>query len=412
MLSFFLIPLFLHIIPQRQETQSIGMVGRFTLDTMPEEIQNLVSLGLTQIKDDGTVAPGLAKEWFITDSGKSYTFILDENRLWHDKSPLKARDINYNFKDVNIDVLDQKTIKFSLSEPFSPFLLAVSRPLFLKGFVGAGAYKVKKITRNGEFIQSVSLQSLNKNKPNLDYLFYPTESAAKTALKLGEVRLLKNIIDLQGFEEWKNIDITPSVMLNRYLAIFFDTSRPPMSEKNFRQALAYAIPKEKNEGKVLGPISSSSWAYYPDVKPYDFDLENAKKLLEKVASENQKISLRLATSQSLLGEAEKIRIAWEALDIQTQIEPMTSPSMDFEVLLAIQEVPSDPDQYSLWHSSQEAANITHFNNPRIDQLLEEGRKTQDIEKRKKIYFDFQRYIVEEVPAIFLYNPVTYEIKRK
>lgn len=411
-LSFFLLPAILSFLPKRQKTESIGLVGRYTLENIPESIQKLISLGLTQIKEDGTVSPGLAREWSINDNGKTYTFVLDENRSWHDGSEVKAKDINYNFKDVAIEILDAKTIKFSLSEPFSPFPVTVSRPVFKKGFIGAGQYKVKKITRNGEFVQTIFLQSLNKKKSNLHYRFYPTEAAAKTALKLGEVESLENMIDFSGFENWKNIEIKQQVKYDRYLAIFFDTTKPNLAEKNLRQALAYSLPKGENQERVLGPISPSSWAYNGDVKPYDYDLENAKNLLEKVVEKNQKISVRLATSPSLLFEAEKIRSAWEALGVEAEIEPMSSSIADFQALLAIQQIPSDPDQYSLWHSSQEVANITHLNNPRIDQLLEEGRKTQDIEKRKKIYFDFQRFLVEEVPAIFLYHPVTYEIRRK
>ena len=55
--------------------------------------------------------------------------------------------------------------------------------------------------------------------------------------------------------------------------------------------------------------------------------------------------------------------------------------------------------------------ITKLNNPRIDKLLEEGRQTNDQIERKKIYQDFQTYLLEEVPAIFLYYPTTYTVTR-
>jgi len=83
---------------------------------------------------------------------------------------------------------------------------------------------------------------------------------------------------------------------------------------------------------------------------------------------------------------------------------------DFDVLLAVQEIPRDPDQYHLWHSTQ-PGNITNFWNPRIDKLLEDGRRISSLEERKKIYFDFQRFLVEEAPVVFLYYPTSYEISR-
>lgn len=407
-----LLPRLLAILPERQKTMVVGQVGRYTLENIPKPIQNLVSLGLTQVKEDGTASPSLAREWLIEENGKIYTFKLDTSRRWHDKKPVEAKDINYNFKDVETEILDSQTIKFKLKEPFSPFPLVVSKPIFKKGLIGLGDYQVKKIIRNGELLEMIDLQSRDHRKPHLKFRFYPTEASAKIALKLGEVDILEGIVNPAGFEVWPNIEIKPQTKLDRYLVIFFDTAKTILSEKKFRQALAYAIPKDNSQKRAFGPLSPLSWAYQADVKPYEFNLENAKKLLETVVEKEKKVSLRLATSPSLLSEAEKIAKAWEELGIEVEIEPMEANLGNFEALLAIQEIPPDPDQYSLWHSRQEMANITHLNNPRIDQLLEEGRKTLDREKRKKTYFDFQRFLVEEVPVIFLYHPVTYEISRK
>ena len=80
--------------------------------------------------------------------------------------------------------------------------------------------------------------------------------------------------------------------------------------------------------------------------------------------------------------------------------------------MATVDIPKDPDQYSLWHSTQTSTNVSRLANPRIDKLLEDGRIELDQETRKKIYLDFQRFLVEEVPAVFLYHPEYYTIKRK
>jgi peptide/nickel transport system substrate-binding protein len=80
--------------------------------------------------------------------------------------------------------------------------------------------------------------------------------------------------------------------------------------------------------------------------------------------------------------------------------------------LAIFDTPEDPDQYSIWHSTQKATNITHYENPRIDKLLEDGRSQINTEERKKTYLDFQRFLVEDAPAAFLFYPDTYSISRK
>ena len=71
----------------------------------------------------------------------------------------------------------------------------------------------------------------------------------------------------------------------------------------------------------------------------------------------------------------------------------------------------DPDQYPLWHSGEQT-NITKYKNLRIDKLLEDGRKNVDFNTRITIYNDFQKYLIEDTPASFLYFPYEYELIRK
>ena len=85
---------------------------------------------------------------------------------------------------------------------------------------------------------------------------------------------------------------------------------------------------------------------------------------------------------------------------------------EYSAFLAIYEIPSDPDQYFLWHSTQTATNVSKYSNQRIDKLLEDGRTTTDQDERKKIYLDFQRFLLEDAPATFLVHPISYTIARK
>lgn len=413
-LSFYFRPLLGRIIPKRQPTQKIGLVGRYTPTEIPLEIQNLISQGLTKLEPDGTPSPSIAERWEIKEEGRIYTFFLKEGITWHDGSKLNSSHINYNFRDVSISVIDDRTVQFNLREPFSPFPAVVSRPIFKKGLIGAGKYKVKKLSRTGQFVESILLVPSKKEdkSPNLYFHFYPTEEAAKTAFKLGEVKILKDILDPNGFEEWEKTEISSQTKFDRFVGVFFNASDPLLEEKGVRQALNYSIEKKQGQERALGPISPLSWAYNENVKPYEFDLENAKTLLEKsFGDREEKIKIKLSTVISLLSEAEKIKTSWEKLGIEVEIGPLTSTGEEFQALLAMQEIPADPDQYSLWHSTQEG-NIIKFKNPRIDMLLEEGRKVSDLNERKKIYFDFQRFLVEEAPVIFLYRPTIYTISRE
>lgn len=402
--SFFLLPKIIGYFPKLKATQKFGQVGRFQINEIPLAIQKQISFGLTEIDEKGVPKPAAALSWEISNDNKTYTFKLREDLVWHDKTKLTAKDINYNLNDVSVEVVDPHTIKFNLKETFAPFLDVVSRPIFKKGFIGLGGYKVKKITLNGSFLESILLESLSDNNSNIKYSFYPSEESAKTALKLGEIDHLTGIINRDGFEDWPNLDIKAKTSYDRFVGLFFNLNNPNFEDKLIRQGLSYALKKDYGDKRAYGPISPFSWSYNDEVKPYNYDFEKAKNTITK------KFTIKLLTVSSLLSEAEKIKSEWEKIGLKVEIGSYNG-QVDFDVLLAIQEIPRDPDQYALWHSTQ-AGNITDFKNARIDKLLEDGRsKTLDQAERKQIYFDFQRYLLEDLPVIFLYFPTTYEISR-
>lgn len=415
-LSFWFFPKIVKVVPAKRGAQKVGMVGKFTVSQLPSEIQNLISSGLTSILPDGTATPSLASSWKVSEDGKVYAFTLKDELYWHDGSPIVANDINYNFSDVATAVLDSKTIEFRLKEPFSPFPAIVSKPVFKKGFIGTEKYKVASLKRNGQIVEEIVLKpKIKKSKEAyLVFRFYPTEEAARTAFKLGEIDSIKEISGLGDLEGWANIQISPEIKFNRYVAIFFNTQKDKLSDKSFRQAFAYALKKEWSP-RALGPINPYSWAYNSSVKQYGFDLENAKKLLDKTFESKEKpetIEIELATVPSLLSIAEKVKDDWEKLQVVTNIKVINIIPEGFEALLVTQEVSPDPDQYALWHSTQGVSNLSRYKSPKVDMLLEEGRKTMNREERKQIYFDFQRFLVEDTPAIFLFHPTLYTISRR
>ena len=401
-----------------KKVEKIGLVGKYTLNEIPLEIQTLISDGLTTIDESGTPKPSLAASWEVKNEGKEYLFTLKDNLFWQDNKVVVASDINIKFSDVAAVAIDQKTIKFMLKEPFSPFPIVVSRPVLKKGFLGTGEYKIEDIKRNGQTIERLILKpAKDKNKPQKIFRFYPTEETARIGFKLGEVDFLEEIIRPEDLLNWKKVNVSPEIKTNRFVAIFFNTNNPSLGEKSIRQGLAYAIKKDW-PSRAINSFNPSSWAYNKEVKPYDYNLENAKRLLENknnnLGTNQNKQSLgeiELATFSSLLPIAEQIKKDWEEIGITTKIKVINSLYEDYQALLATQEIPADPDQYLFWHSTQET-NISHYKSPKIDILLEDGRKIFDQEKRKPIYQDFQRFLVEDSPAIFLFHPTVYNISRK
>lgn len=403
-----LIKLLPAIIVSASEKEVYGIAGIHTLEALPLEVQSKISVGLTNVGEDGTTTPGIASSWEVAEDGKVYTLKLREDIYFQDGKKLTADDLSFNFKDATFKVLDKYTIQFTLNDAFSPFLTVLSKPVFKKGLVGVGDYKIKKATFNGSFVSSITLENIH-NKSQQIYYFYPTQEALIIAFILGEVDNFKTY-SKDKFQDWPNINIEENVSTNELMAIFFNTRDALLSSKSIRQGLIYAIPDTFEEGKTASsPLSFKSFVHTEQSEKFLQSTDKAKELL----GEKGEIEINLRVDKNLLDQAKKTSKYWEEVRVKTNIEVVDSVPEDsnYQAFLGLLKIPLDPDQYVLWHSTQ-STNISGIADPRIDKLLEDGRKSQDATERAKIYADFQKYLVDDAPAAFLYYPTVYTIKRK
>ncbi|MFA6074185.1 MAG: ABC transporter substrate-binding protein, partial [Candidatus Woesearchaeota archaeon] len=162
------------LLPDMISTKTkIGIVGRYTVDKLPEEISTKISGGLTKTDEGGNVIPNIAKSWETLDGGKTWIFNLDKNITWQDGKAISSNEINYEFNDAIIEKPNSDQIKFILDSQFSAFPIILTKPLFKKGLLGIGEYKVKNISLTAGYIQNITL--INSKKDKLTYKFYPTE---------------------------------------------------------------------------------------------------------------------------------------------------------------------------------------------------------------------------------------------
>ena len=408
---------FIPLLPFVNE-EKIGLEGAYTVDNLPLEIISKISMGLTALDKNYNVIPSVAKKWEIKDDGKTYIFYLNDNIFFSDNTKLTAEDIGYNFKDATTQIPNKSTIIFRLKSKYSPFLVTVSRPIFKNDFIGIGSYKVQSIDLNGSFVQSITLRSIKEQNKVLTYQFYPTQEALKTAFVLGEVNKIIRISDT-GFKD-TNLDKFPNVVIEKYfddlqlITLFYNTSDKDLSDKRLREAMSYAIPDDFTHGKRnFGPFSPNSWVSQQSSITNSQDLEHAKILLEQSDSfkNNKNLVFEIKTFPKYLEIAKKIQSEFAKAGIKTKITVTDSLPITFQLFLGDFKVPKDPDQYMLWHSL-ESDNISRYKNLRIDKLLEDGRQTADLNQRKKIYADFQKYLLDDPPASFIIFPHLYDVSRR
>lgn len=410
-----------HIIPFSR-TQTIGLVGAYTQDSLPTEITDKLSSGLTTVASNGAIEPGLASSWDVLDNGKVYRFHLKRNVHFSDGKEVTSQTVNYNFSDVTEEKPDKYTLVFRLSDSYAPFLITASRPIFDRGFSGVGDYRLQKINITSGFVQSLTLAPTKGDEETINYEFFPSENALKLAYLLGEITQAQgidaNTIGALNLQKFPNTKLTQVPDYTHLVTLFFNNHDSSLSNKNVRLALMYAVPTNFPEGQsAYLPYSPLSQYYDKDITPRAQNISYAQQLLQPSSTSSLSGQLKPPTTLTIQtfpkyhAVAESIAKTWKNLGITTTIEDVNALPNQYQIFLGDFTIPQDPDQYTLWHSLG-PDNITHYKNLRIDDLLEEGRETVDANKRKTIYDDFQKYLLDDAPAVFLYYPDEYTIMRK
>jgi peptide/nickel transport system substrate-binding protein len=454
---FILLPSLLTIVPFGKPTEYIGRVGVFPLSRLPRDIQEQVSFGLTRAESDGQIVSALASSFGVEEDGKAYRFTLRPDMKWQDGAIVTPQDVTYNFSDIDV-VRSPNDIVYRLQtqdqdapakDTFLPssFPAVVTQPLFKQvrsrsilgtktTVYGMGAYTITDIIYNGPGIKEFTLDSAKNRKI---YRFYPTEHDAIVAFKQGEIDRIDDIQNLEDLAEWTTVDKHLVTKTDQYVGIFFNLGYQngedhPYGNKQLRQALNLAIQKPQGTDRILSPVYKRSWAYVSNEDNVDHFEQDMKLAVETYLKANliTPIVIELTTIPSYSKEADLIKASWEQLgklakeqcsaeksaadceqiSIAVSIQISNIPDLsNYQVLLVGQQIPLDPDQYSLWHSTQ-PTNFTHFKNARVDKLLEDGRKSTNKEERKLLYQEFQTLLVKESPVIFLEAIKTYTIERK
>ena len=420
LIGFLSVSPYLKLIFNKQEI--IGLVGNYDFTNLPDKVMTKVSNGLVTINEKGEIVPVLANSWEVKDQGKQYRFYLKNNLLWNDDKKFSASDIDYQFDDVKVKVVDKNVIDFYLSKPLAIFPTYLNKPLIRPPLIGiAGFYKLGRFKVTNGSLKELTLAPNTKDLLTIKYKFYNNESDLVTAYKRGEINEMtltkKSVADT--FANWKNSRIVKSVDYTRLLTLFFNNQNKTFANKDIKNAFSMMIDYQKLSefGELArGPIPPLSWAYNRTLKTNVYDIETAAKIVKKEIEASESAQLNLLTSYDYYDAADSIASEIKKTGLKIDINMISYDRPDnFDLLLVFWKVPQDPDQYYFWHSKQiglNKGNISNYNNVKIDLLLEQGRSTIDINEREKIYQEFQKIIQDDPPALFLYYPYVYTIKRK
>lgn len=378
-----------------------GVIGTYREEDLPEVVTNLLSQSLVKVDKSGLPKPNLVSEWAVKEEGRVYVFKLKDNLNWLNGEKIKASQINIPLPEVEVSYPDDQTLQLKIADSFSPFPTLLDKPIFKKGSrVGTGPFKITSIQKDQIFVKKLTLTPKDKTLPMVVVNFYPNERIAKSALALGEISALLGVNEYEDLRQ-KTLKIIRKTNYQQLVTIFYNSKDSALSDENLRLALSFAAPSITQEEEAKTSLPPTSWAYTREVKDYLDNPEQAKSYLSKIEKKGPTVTLT-ATS-FLKGVGEKVVESWNKNGIKAVLRVESGIPQNFQALLIAQNIPLDPDQYSLWHSTQKT-NVSKYSSARIDKDLEDGRKSLDQAVRKAKYADFQKVLLDHSPATFLYFP--------
>lgn len=220
---------------------------------------------------------------------------------------------------------------------------------------------------------------------------------------------------------------------NGYTYLGFNLKQAPFNDPKVRQAMNYAINKEEIiKGVLLGLGEAIASPYKPGTRwnneslsPYPYDPSKALALLKEagyqkntagiLVKDGKPFEFEILTNQNKQREMTAVlvqrRLKEIGIDVKIRVLEWASfinrfiKTGDFKAVVLGWSLSLDPDQFNIWHSSQQGPgqfNFVGYENPRVDELLELGRRELDNDKREEIYHEFSKLLLEDSPIVYLY----------
>ncbi|WP_313618567.1 ABC transporter substrate-binding protein [Agrobacterium sp.] len=418
------------------------------------------------------IEPALATDWTISEDGLTYTFNLRKGVTFHDGAPFNAEAVKFNFDRMlkedhafhstgpfplafffssvtNVDVVDDLTVKFTLKEPFAPFMSNLAAPTGLivspaavekygaeygRHPVGTGPFKFEEWQSNTRVVVSRNDQYWD-GAPSLEaVIFRPiTDANTRVAEMLSggiDVLLETPPDNVAQFRTDANYQVVEAVGPHVWY-VMLNAKDGPFADKRVRQAVNYAVNKESLVKDVLqgtadvsaGPIPPAfNWAHNKDVAPYPYDPAKAKKLLAEAGAEGAKLTFLVTEGGSgmldpvPMGTAIQADLAAVGLNVEiktyewntflSQVNPGLEGKGD---MAEMAWMTADPDTLpfltlrSAAFPAEGGFNSSYYSNTEVDKLLDRARVSTDPAERGELYKQVQAITHDDAPWLFVAN---------
>lgn len=393
---------------------------------------------------EGKYIPGLATEWSqINDT--LWEFKLREGVTFHDGSPFTSEDVKFTIERgwensqsksrlstiEEVIIVDEYTVQLQLIDADYDLAYKLAEPntsiLCAKTFQeqgeeagfdnGTGPYMY------GEWVQGDYLQLLRfedfwggaKKTEEFIFKYIPEAASRLIALQNGEVDYCLDppSVSLHYVAEDPNLVLYQIPSSNmRY--VFLNTSIAPFDDIRVRQAVAHAIDREsmiimvyEGNAQPATNVMHPTCEFYSELPYLEYDPELSKQLLAEAGYPNgfkteiysSTGSVQKAVAATLQGQLSEVGIQAEIFSLESAVFNANSYIHNGPYPIGISGwggFSSGPDNglRSIFYSSG-SLNAQSFDDPYIDQLIDEAKSTGDEEERMKLYTEISEYMIND-----------------
>lgn len=409
---------------------------------------------LVQFDKDMEIIPNLAKEWEQLDD-VTWEFTLNEGITFHDGVPFNAAAVKNTLDRLldpetgspqrdkvsmidEVKVIDETTVQLLLKEPYSPILSILSSqeasimsPKSIKEDpesladtpIGTGPFKFES-WESGKAVTLVKNEDYWGTPAKVDKVVFqviPEDSTRLAMIETGEAQISDEVpvTELDRIENSEQMNL----MRTEGLAVEyvgFNTQKAPLDNVELRKAISHAIERESiitgiyNDVGTLAQatMSPNVFGYTDKVKPYPYDVNKAKELVEKSGVDpNSKLTLITSDRKERINMAEVIQSQLKGIGLEVDIQVLEYGAYIEVVDSGEHDMfiggwgnatgDGDYNQYNLFHTDSFGSPGNHFyySKPEVDALIEEGRKEPDDKKRLEIYEKVQ--LIEMEDAVYI-----------
>jgi ABC-type transport system substrate-binding protein/methyl-accepting chemotaxis protein len=442
------------------------------------EVLSNIFEGLVQFGERAEIRPAVAERWETSPDGKTYTFHIRESARFHNGRRVRADDVKYSFERQmrqnedaaawtfrpiegaaqfmsgeadncsGIHVISEQAVRINLTRPmaFFPATLCtdycyivpreeLERPTgdFALKPVGSGPFRVTEPLTG----QEVQLERfVHYWNPELPYVDRLTVSFGMTAEEIAESFLrgdLEYASDLPATmlselkERAEKIHILEALQLQTRMLVF-DCERPPFDDQRVRQAICYAIDRDRFLREVYdgmaeparGPIPPGLLGHDIEEPVYYHDPDRARSLLDAAGCSGG-FDTEIWWPQSVTTAVECIKEDLAEVGINAAFRYVVA--QDMQRALRLRQVPiagrdwyadyPDPDNfaYVLFNSQNRDLFVSTYANPEVDRLTDAARSVMNREQREEIYRQVTRIMLEDAPCAFLAHRRSFVVHR-